>query len=253
MINKQIKRIILVDELRGFAVICMVIFHLLYSLIFIFKVDLGMSVQQAMFFAQPFGAGLFIIISGFSCFYSKSNFKRGFLILIMGLILSAFTYLIIPSQTIIFGILHFLGLSILLFEVTRALIAKVHPWIIMAFSVVIFAVTFNISSGWLNFPLIGRALIPQQFYNYTILAPFGLPPASFSSADYFPLLPWYALFLIGTLIGRYSSKNRWPVFVYQKHIPFLSSVSKYALYIYLAHQPIIFALLWLTMKIFQLQ
>lgn len=252
MINAQRKRIILVDELRGFAVICMVVFHLLYSLIFIYKIDLGLSVQRAMFFAQPFGAGLFIIISGFSCFYSKNNYKRGIQIFIMGLILSVATFLIIPSQTIIFGILHFLGISILLFEATKSLISKINPWIVLTLSVVIFAITFNISSGWLNVPLIGRAFIPTQFYKYIILAPLGLPPDSFSSADYFPLLPWYALFIIGTLIGRHSSKYQWPSFVYQKHIPLLSTVSKYALYIYLAHQPIIFALLWLIINVVRL-
>ena len=41
-----------------------------------------------------------------------------------------------------------------------------------------------------------------------LLYPFGFKYRGFSSADYFPLLPWLFLFLIGTALGGWCLKNR---------------------------------------------
>jgi len=245
----KVRRMVLVDELRGFAIICMVAYHLLYTLIFIYGIDLGPDISQAMFAAQPFGAGLFIMIAGFSSCYSKSNFKRGIIILAFGLLITLFTTLIIPDQVIYFGILHFLGISILLYELIRGALRNVQPVILTIILVIVFFLTFNLQRGYLSFPFVESLRVPSGLYTSFLLAPFGLPSADFISSDYFPLFPWFALFLIGTVLGNLSMQKNCPEFCYVAHLPVLSKIGRYALPIYILHQPVIFALLWVIIRL----
>lgn len=244
------RRIVLVDELRGFAIICMVIYHLLFSLIFIYSIDLGSSTSQIMFALQPFGAGLFILIAGFSSCYSKSNIKRGFIVLTFGLVITILTFLFIPEQVIYFGILHFLGISILIYELIKNIFRNANPVVFTIILTIIFILTFNLQRGFLSLPLLGSITMPRELYTSVLLAPIGFPPDTFVSADYFPLFPWFVLFLIGTVLGNLTKQKSCPEFCYRKHLPVFSSIGRYSLIIYILHQPVIYALLWVMKQIY---
>lgn len=245
-------RIVIIDELRGFAVLCMIVYHLFYSLIFIFGVDLGLNVQKAMILLQPFGAGLFIAISGFSSSYSKNNIKRGILFISAGVIISMLTGLFFPSQIIRFGILHFLGISILIYEMIQKLDIRIDVRAAIIVAVLLFIVTFNLNRGWLYIPIYGQVLLPTWMYQSILLAPLGLPPSNFLSADYFPLLPWFALFIIGSQVGKIIKKHNRHECLYKSRAPILSMLSKHALLIYVAHQPVIISVLWILLRLLRL-
>lgn len=243
------KRIRLIDELRGFAIILMVVYHFLYSLVFIFGIPLKSWVLPAMLSLQPFGAGLFITLAGMSSCYSRSNRKRGLQVLLVALVISVATYLFMPSQAIYFGVLHFYAVAILLFAASRRLLERIQPVTLAIVSGVLFYMTWNLREGYLTLPLLGQLILPEWLYSSVLLAPLGLPPASFISADYFPLLPWLPLFFIGTVIGRQTLGRRLPEFCYRSHVPVLSQFGRHSLLIYIFHQPAILVLLWLATRL----
>jgi len=83
----------------------------------------------------------------------------------------------------------------------------------------------------------------------SLLLPLGLAPASFSSVDYFPLLPWMAPILFGTAAGNLLYNRK----LLRFHLPpgkelrLLTAPGRVSLWIYLLHQPILLAGLWLIL------
>ena len=49
--------------------------------------------------------------------------------------------------------------------------------------------------------------LPAELYRFRILAPLGFPDPAFRSSDYFPMLPWYLLFLCGWFLGKLLPQN----------------------------------------------
>lgn len=62
-----------------------------------------------MDFLQRYIAVSFILIAGIMGRYSRSNFRRGVKTFLCGLLVTAVTLLVMPSERILFGILHFSG------------------------------------------------------------------------------------------------------------------------------------------------
>ena len=71
----------------------------------------------------------------------------------------------------------------------------------------------------------------------------------FVSTDYFPLLPWAFVFLLGTWAGKYIKAGRMPHWFYTADCPPLAAVGRHSLVIYVLHQPVLYGLtmagLWL--------
>ena len=70
-------RVGLLDELRGFAIICMVVYHAMFDLKYLFGVNVPIFFDDWFDIVQTIFAGLFIFISGTVCRYSRNNLKRG--------------------------------------------------------------------------------------------------------------------------------------------------------------------------------
>ncbi|WP_312643143.1 heparan-alpha-glucosaminide N-acetyltransferase [Hydrogenoanaerobacterium sp.] len=237
-------RIILIDELRGIAIIGMVIYHFLYTLSNLFSVNLGENILRMMHLIQPPLAGTFILIAGFTCRYSQANVKRGFRTMLCGGLITLFTTILVPSQAIYFGILHFLGISMLLYEWIHKWVDRANQYLLMSMLAVVFFATFNLQKGVLSVPIWGSIPLPYALYRFVWLAPIGLPPRSFTSADYFPLLPWFSLFLFGTLIGAQVREKGAPAIFYKRRSRILAGIGGKSLVIYLLHQPFIYIFLW---------
>ena len=76
-------------------------------------------------FARTLVAATFMFIAGITCRFSRSNWKRGGLTLLAALALTVGTLLVMPSQQIWFGILHFMGSAMLLFALLDPLLSRV--------------------------------------------------------------------------------------------------------------------------------
>ena len=101
-------RVGILDELRGFAIICMVVYHAMYDLKYLFGLDIPIFFDGWFDVIRDIFAGLFIFISGTVCRYSSNNIKRGAQCFFIGMIMT-FVMPFFTSGTVMFGILHFLG------------------------------------------------------------------------------------------------------------------------------------------------
>jgi uncharacterized membrane protein len=90
------------------------------------------------------------------------------------------------------------------------------------------------------------------FSTITISNPFlfwiGLKTPSFYTLDYFPLLPWFGVVLIGLFLGQKIYPALQAKYLKKQQNPLLLNpivfIGKHSLIIYIVHQPILFILLF---------
>lgn len=241
-------RIYLLDELRGFAIICMVLFHAFYTASDFFNSHVATTLLNFFMPAQPYFAAMFIVISGISSNLSHSNMKRGLILAAISIGLTLITwsagFIGMSGIVIWFGILHLLAFSILFTALLSSVLKKIHPLLGIAMNALLFYITYNVSidkGAYLNF-FTKKIALPDFMYTSDWLSPFGFYTRSFFSSDYFPILPWFFMFLCGYYLGMYAKKGKFPKFCYNKHIRPFAFVGKYTLWIYILHQPVIYGL-----------
>lgn len=236
------RRIYLLDEIRGLAIILMVFYHAFYMLGSFFEMEFLAAAQKFFEPLQPPFACLFILISGISCNLSHSNFVRGARLFAIALGFTLVTAVILPKfgideAQIIFGILHLLSVSMLLFALLQKPLLKIPPAVGFAVCVVLFFICWSVPSG----SILGFDL-PHALFANNFTAALGFAPHGFYSADYFPLIPFLFMFFAGTFIGRFVLNGDLPEGFYKLRCKPLAAIGRKTLIIYIAHWPIIFLL-----------
>lgn len=234
-------RIHTMDELRGFAVLCMIFYHAFYTMAFLLNVELGKQLLYFFMPAEPYFAGMFILISGVSSQLSHSNLSRGLKLLGVALAVSLVTCLLLPDEAIRFGILHMLAVSMILFGLLQRALERVPFWLGFVLTALLFACTYQIGRIGFGWPGLFSLPLPQTSFWMQFLYP-NYSLERLYSADYFPLLPWIFLFFCGTFLGRFAREGRFPRFLYRSRAPFLSWMGRHALILYIVHQPVIYGL-----------
>ena len=244
-------RVGFLDETRGLCIILMVLYHALFNVVFIFGWDVTFSGGTQMFhslwyltamrFAQPFVAGIFIFISGIACRYSRSNLKRGAIVLALGICISIVIQLFIPELAIYFGILHFMGSAMIIFALLNRTLDKITPSMGLLICAFLFVFTFNVPYGFFGIPGLWTLSVPAGWYEIRWLIPLGFAAAG---SDFFPLMPWLFLFLCGSFLGVAFVQREMPGFFYRDRSRFLAVTGKRTIYIYLLHQPVLFGLMY---------
>jgi uncharacterized membrane protein len=238
MVTKDHVRFWEIDFLRGCAIVLMIIFHIAYNLYFFHaaSIDIHAGIWS---FLRITTFTLFYILIGISLTLSYYRtavndifkgliyfkfLKRGLMIFGLGLLITLASWLYLEEGFIIFGTLHFIGLAIIL----------AYPFLKWTYS--------NI--------LVGIVLIIFGMYIRTITLDFpwllwlGFRPHNFYTVDYYPLLPYMGIILIGISLGNilYKDHNR------KFHLADLSGIlpvkvmnlmGRHSLVFYLIHQPII--------------
>lgn len=218
----------------------MLLYHILFDLFFFgdLKVNLFSLFWQGYVIV---GASLFIGLAGISLTlrYSREKekgnttpfpqyLKRGFLLLAYGMVITLVTYLAFPKAYIRFGVLHCIGTSTIL----------AYPFLSRPYL------------GLLLGPvcIVLGDLLSRRSFSFPLLFWLGLRPRNFLTLDYFPLLPWFGVVLLGVSIGDllYPSGKRRFFFPTHPHplVQGLAFLGRHSLTIYLVHQPIILALLF---------
>ncbi len=242
----------LLDEIRGFAIICMVFFHGFYLMAEVFGWGIGETLLKFFTPAEPFFAAAFVLMSGISSRLSRNNALRGAKLLWLAIGLTLVTYGLqlagVKGVVIWFGILHLLAVSMLFYAALGKWLDKIHPAIIIPVCILIFAVTFNLESGYIGIGSLSADL-PQTIRFNRQLFPFGITAPGFFSADYFPILPWLFMFIIGTVFGRAFEKGAVPKIFSRSTVPVFGWCGKKSLIIYLAHQPILFGIFYVLDRI----
>jgi uncharacterized membrane protein len=157
-------------------------------------------------------------------------FRRGLKVFSWGLIITLVTWIFLREGFIIFGILHLIGISIIL----------AYPFLKLLY--------WNLLIGL--FCIFLGAYLKCFVFNFYWLSWLGFRPAQFYSVDYFPLLPWFGVVLIGIFFGNllYSDcSRRFQLIDFSSFsgIKVFCFLGKHSLLIYLLHQPLIIAVLFL--------
>lgn len=242
-------RIHFMDEVRGFVLILMVAYHGFYTAGYLFGVKWGHLLFDFFLPVEAFFASVFIFICGVSCRLSKNNLKRGSLLLLLALAITLVLKIFLPEEIILFGILHFLGVAIILFVPLRRLLDRISPVAGLALCALLMLVTWWVPEhngavlgikGLFTWPV--PDILKQPW-----LYPLGF--GKLKSADYFPLFPWVFCFLGGSYAGIWASRRQFPDWMYRRRMPLLSSIGRRTLLIYILHQPVIYALCYIVLRI----
>ena len=237
------RRYLLIDGIRGFAITNMVIFHFLYDVYIIYEKSSSWYSQPHIHLWQQAICWTFIFVSGFVWRLGmKNNFRRGFFFNICGITISLITWCMIPTEAIWFGILNFMGCAVLLTIPLHNIMRKLPSTIGMILSFMAFILSKNIHKGYLGVGEMKLLTLPKALYSFKVLTPFGFPYPGFRSSDYFPIFPWIFLFFTGYYFYLIFEKHDlWKKIAYTK-IPILSKFGGKTIWIYLIHQPICMAL-----------
>jgi uncharacterized membrane protein len=233
MEGRRADRIQLIDAVRGLCVIMMVIHHLLYDLVVLLDAPEWLFTNPVFDFLHYIFAGLFILLSGVSSRFSRSNVKRGIKVIVAALAITGITYLI--DMPIYFGVLHFLGFSMVFYGLTEKLLNKI-PGTAAPFIYVFLLIVSVVAVRNLN---------TESKYLWML----GITHPDFNSADYFPIFPWVFVFLFGTWLGKYIKDRRFPKWFYAAAPPVLPSIGRKAFIIYLVHQPVLFGIIYGVAKL----
>ncbi|MFR8065615.1 MAG: heparan-alpha-glucosaminide N-acetyltransferase domain-containing protein [Acutalibacter sp.] len=229
----------LLDTVRGVCILSMVAYHGMYDLVDIFGLPSAWYTGLPGYIWQQSICWTFILLSGMCWQLSRHHVKRGLLLVGCGAAISLITWLAMPSQRILYGVLNLLGLSALLLIPLDKLFRKVPAWAGLGGALLLFALTKNVSRGSLGFEGLVLCQLPSWLYVTDLLAVAGFPSPGFWSTDYFPLLPWFFLFCAGYFLWRLLSQSERAKERLASGVRPLSFLGRHSLIIYLAHQPVL--------------
>jgi uncharacterized membrane protein len=210
----------------------MIIYHL------VFDIQYFRNQGGFYWFSAPI-ASIFILVSGISLSISYSRgsrffkfAKRGIKLLFLALIITFVTFILLKKGFIVFGILHFFGLSSFLIYLFLKYLKTNLSFLILGILIIfagIFITNVKLESSyflWLGF-------MPQEFYTF----------------DYFPLIPWFGILLIGVFLGKFfypDGKRSFKILEFKgKLANFAIFLGRNSLVIYFIHQPIILLIVFL--------
>ncbi len=236
-----------IDTLRGTAVITMIIFHLRWDLSFFGALPpLDVSFGSFWFLLQRYTAISFILLAGLSLTLKRAGLERkhvprgkqfvaylrqGLWVFMWGMVISLVMWAG-GIGVVHFGVLHLIGLSTIL-----AFPFLPYKWL-------------NLAMWGLLFALGGGILVQQIHLKTLSLVWLGLYPRFYYADDFFPLIPWFGVILLGVFFGNllYPAGRRifglpdWGAAAPVRGLRFLG---RHSLPIYLLHQPILFLILYL--------
>lgn len=200
-------RYALLDELRGLDLVSMMLYHGCWDLVNLFGIQADWYYGLPGHLWQQSICWVFILLSGFCVQLGHHTLRRGAQVFGAGALVTAVTLLFMPEDRVVFGVLTLLGSAMLLTGLLEKPLRRIPPAAGFAISAVLFALTRNVSAGYLGFGSL-RLWLPQTLYVNYATAYFGFYPWWFYSTDYFALLPWLFLFWAGYFLYGIVGRQR---------------------------------------------
>ena len=223
------RRFDVLDAWRTLAIVLMVAYHFLYDLYIFGVISANQLFSAPLNVLERFICCSFILLAGASARFSRNNLRHGLIVLGAGLVVEIGAA--VAGQTIRFGVLMLLGSSMVLWHFLGKGLQKLPGWSVAAGSGVLF-----FAARWWT----GRTAVSVPW-----LYPLGFTAPGFYSADYFPLLPWFFLFLIGTALGGWCLAHRENRLLAVRLPGVLTWPGRHSLIIYVLHQPVLYGISYL--------
>ncbi|MBP1662008.1 MAG: hypothetical protein H6P94_257 [Thermoplasmatales archaeon] len=231
------QRFIELDILRGFAILFMIILHLLWDLDYFGILPLNTNLYSLNLIVPV----IFFLLVGICQAVNNNKYQnqpkkmyirsiqRGLWILNLGILFTLLTAIFLPGRPILFGVLHCIGCCLIL---STLLLRFKSTNVIFAALVIVtgLALGFFFTTENPNMVELAAGIHESNVAAHTI--------------DYFPILPWFGVCLLGITLGNIlykDNKRRFPLpdlSHYKPTKPF-SWLGQHSLAIYLVHQPII--------------
>ena len=230
-------RLLLVDDVRGFTIISMVMFHAVYDLAYIYGLSIPWFTQGV--FQELWRCSIswtFLFMAGWMCLFSSSNFKRSLRYSALALLIYLATTIAAVDDPINFGIIYCMAACTLCFCILERWIDHISPSIGLIVSLVLFIFARDLYHGT---------------YSISYLAWLGFPSPGFISGDYYPLIPYIFMYLFGFFFGRKAQENYsgiYPPWMQRSYIKSFEFIGKHPLFIYIVHQPLLLAIFELGIR-----
>ena len=238
-------RVFLLDITRGICVLAMIAYHFCWDLGYFGFIDLRLVTQgSGLFIAQLIGLS-FITIAGISSrllslsgSFKQKFLKRIFKLLVISTIISTATFILNRNSFIFFGILHFLSVCSLISLILIYIESSFHLFLIFLCTAII-----SISGITFNLPF----MLSWIGFNKEIPA----------TNDFYPLFPWITFYFFGFWLGKIISRKidkknhnfSTPVHEINIFLKFFEYAGRKALAVYILHQPILFSLFFIFIKL----
>ena len=219
----------------------MIMYHFSYDLAYFGLFDVGFFRSGIGLNAARLIGGSFIFLAGLSLTLSYRRalrrapgrsllfwkyFARGLRIFSYGLVITFLTWIFLPNEMILFGILHMIGISIIL---TYPFLNLKLPNVALGIACIVLGILLrglDVHNSWLVW--------------------LGTHP-TFFMPDYWPIFPWFGVMLLGVAAGNalYRDRRKQAAHATQRPrvIRPLAFLGRHSLTVYLVHQPILLAAL----------
>ena len=225
------QRIWELDAFRGFCILWMIFLHTIVKLNT--YAGIVFPCYDFLYLINHYGGAFFVLVSGICATLGSRSVRRGLVVLACGLMITAVTVFLVRTgvnerkSIIQFGVLHLIGICMLLYPLLKKLPVPVR--LMVGATIVII--------GYMI-----KGIRIENDYLFIL----GLKGLHFASADYFPLMPHLGWFMLGTVIGDTAyadGMTRLPnVRTDRLSIRILSWFGRYSLPIYLIQHPLTFFL-----------
>lgn len=239
------KRYYILDSIRGFTLLNMIVYHAIWDLANIFAINWQWYRSEYAHIWQQFICCTFIMLSGFCQPLGRTPIKRGAIVFASGAVISLVTIIFMPENRIVFGVLTLIGSCMIISSFIGNIVKKIPPVIGFIISIAVFNMFRHISKGYIGPKGIRIAELPDLLYKSNITSYFGFPHEGFFSTDYFPLFPWFFLFLSGIFLFHSAQKYNLLNFFERSLSKPIEWLGRHSLIIYMIHQPVIYAILYL--------
>ena len=239
-------RYAILDDIRGITLLNMILYHTVWDLVYIFGMNWGWFRTELAHVWQQSICWTFILLSGFCWSLGKRKFYRGAVVFGAGLLVSVVTEIFTPGQRIRFGVLTFLGVSMLLMILLEKICKKIPAIAGIVCSMILFLLFKNINRGCMGIGNWQFVTLPKALYHCGDVATFwGFTDTRFYSADYFSVLPWIFLFLVGFflygIMEKYDLLQR--IAEWKSMGKLWNKMGRQSLVIYMIHQPLVYGVL----------
>jgi uncharacterized membrane protein len=233
------RRFEIVDIVRGVAIVLMFAYHLCFDLNYFGYIKVDFYTNPFWLNARSFIVTLFLLVMGVSLFLAHAEGirwpavrRRTTQLVAAATVVTVGSYFIFPRSYIFFGVLHFIALATLL-----ALPLVRFRW---------WALVTGVGLLWLGISF-SHPLFNQPWLNW-----FGLMTHKPITEDYVPLLPWIGVVLLGIHLGSWLPRSTSRIRNWRgtcRACGVLSWAGRHSLLLYLVHQPVFLALLYLTVQL----